>query len=57
MKKIIYNCEEDIIRIAAECGNFVQDDEDEIESDGISCVNCAYRRRGVDGIFCMREQK
>ena len=57
MKKIIYNCEEDIIRIAAECGNFVQDDEDEIESDGISCVNCAYRRRGVDGIFCMRDQK
>lgn len=40
--------------IAAECGSFVQDDEDEAESDEVSCVNCAYRRWGKDKIYCMK---
>ncbi len=57
MKKISYSCSDDLTITALNCGNFVQDDEDEIESDETSCVNCAYRRWGPDGIFCMRERK
>ena len=50
MKKISYSCSDDLTITALNCGNFVQDDEDEIESDETSCVNCAYRRWGPDGI-------
>jgi hypothetical protein len=46
---------DDAAKLAAVCGSFRRDDEDEDPLDGaLNCFACRYRRWLPDGFTCMR---
>lgn len=48
---------ENTAKIAASCGEFIEDDEDEQVSDElISCYNCRYRRWTDTSFVCCKKK-
>lgn len=45
-----------VIKIAKDCSSFKIDDEDELVSDDpVSCYNCRYRRWSLKSFTCMKK--
>jgi hypothetical protein len=45
----------DAARLAAACGSYSRDDEDEDPLDGaVNCFSCRFRRWAQDGFTCLK---